>query len=60
MTAKEEVFGVDGWDAYNNAMKACHHFAKATGCPLGVDVVIWLNEKTFEYQEALNARANAR
>lgn len=54
MSPQQQVFGgEEGLAAYNEAMDACRRFAKVTGCPLGVDVSVWLNEKTYEYHQAV-------
>lgn len=45
--------GEPGAEAWREAMRAVHTFARASGCPLGQDVIKWLADKTVQYDEAL-------
>ena len=39
--------------AWGDALNACHTFARASGCPLGLDVIKWFADKTNELGNAL-------
>lgn len=49
----EIYFGSKGGKAWRIAMEAAHALARATDCPLGYDVTLWLQEKTSEVSEAM-------